>query len=59
MRGGDRGDQIVTVQVLVPRDLSPEQEELFSQLAESLGSEITQQPHKRGLFEKIIDRIGV
>ncbi len=59
MRGGDRGDQIVTVQVLVPRELSPEQEDLFNQLAESLGSEITQQPHRRGFFDKIIDRIGV
>ena len=59
MRGGERGDQIVTVQVVIPRELSPEQEELFGQLAESLGSEITHQPHKRGLFDKIIDRIGV
>jgi molecular chaperone DnaJ len=59
MRGGDRGDQIVTVQVMVPRDLSPEQRDLFSQLAESLGSEVTQQPHRRGFLDKVKDAIGV
>lgn len=59
MRGGDRGDQIVTVQVLVPRELTPEQQDLFNQLAESLGSEITQQPHRRGLLDKVKDAIGV
>lgn len=59
MRGGDRGDQIVTVQVMVPRELSPEQRDLFGQLAESLGSEVTQQPHQRGFFDKVKDWAGV
>ena len=59
MRGGDRGDQIVTVQVLVPRELSPEQRDLFGQLGETLGSEITQQPHQRRFFDKVKDALGV
>ena len=59
MRGGERGDQIVTVQVLVPRELSPEQRDLFAQLADSLGSEVTQQPHQRGFFDKVKDALGV
>ncbi len=37
--GTDRGDQIVTVQVVTPKKLTPEQRELFEQLAESLDSE--------------------
>ena len=36
--GTDRGDQIVTVQVVTPKKLTPEQRELFTQLAESLDS---------------------
>ncbi|HEV2527244.1 MAG TPA: molecular chaperone DnaJ [Thermomicrobiales bacterium] len=59
MRGGDRGDQIVTVQALIPKDLSEEQQELFERLAESLGSDITQQPQHRGFFDKMKDALGV
>ncbi|MCC6315112.1 MAG: molecular chaperone DnaJ [Thermomicrobiales bacterium] len=58
MRGGDRGDHIVTVQVMTPRDLSPEQRELLGQLAETFGDEIVQQPNHRGLFDRIKDALG-
>ena len=37
--GTDRGDQIVTVQVVTPKKLTSEQRELFEQLAASLDSE--------------------
>ena len=59
LRGGDRGDQIVTVQVLVPKQLSPEQRDLFQQLSETLGSEITTAPGHRSFFDKVKDALGV
>lgn len=37
VRGGDRGDQIVTVRVQIPTKLSGEQRALFEQLAASFG----------------------
>ena len=58
LRGGDRGDQLVTVQVVIPKQLDDEQRELFLQLADTLGSEVTQQP-QRGFFDKVKDALGV
>ena len=55
LRGGDRGDQLVTVQVVVPRELSDDQRDLFAQLASSLGKEVTQQPNNRGFFDRVKD----
>ena len=59
LRGGDRGDQIVTVQVVIPKKLTAEQRELFEQLAESLGSDVSPQPVTRGFFDKVKDALGV
>jgi molecular chaperone DnaJ len=59
LRGGDRGDQIVTIQVVVPRKLSDDQREMFEQLASSLGKEVTQQPNNRGFFDRVKDALGV
>ncbi|MGH2559164.1 MAG: molecular chaperone DnaJ [Thermomicrobiales bacterium] len=59
MRGGDRGDQIVTAHVMTPKNLSDEQRALFEQLASTLGSEVTQQLPKQGFFDKIKDALGV
>ena len=59
MRGGERGDQIVTVHVVTPHELSDEQRALFEQLATTMGSDITQQPPQRGFFDKIKDALGV
>jgi molecular chaperone DnaJ len=59
IRGGDRGDQIVTVHVLTPRNLSSEQRELLEALGATMGSEIRQQSGNRGsVFSKIRDAIG-
>jgi molecular chaperone DnaJ len=55
LRGGERGDQLVTVQVVVPKKLTDDQKELFEQLASSLGKEITQQPNNRGFFDRVKD----
>ncbi len=59
LRGGDRGDQIVTVQVMTPKHLTDEQRELLEQLAESLGSEVTQRSPHRGFIDKVKDALGV
>jgi molecular chaperone DnaJ len=55
IRGGERGDQLVTIQVVVPKKLSDDQRELFEQLAASLGKEVTQQPHSRSFFDRVKD----
>jgi len=59
MRGGDRGDQVVTVHVVTPRELSDEQRDLFERLADTMGSEITEQPAQRTFFDKVKDALGV
>jgi len=56
VRGGDRGDQIVTVRVQVPTQLSEEQRELFTQLAGTFGYNPRQQGpgrHDRGFFDRL------
>lgn len=59
MRGGDRGDQIVTIQVVIPKKLSDEQRDMFEQLASSLGKEVQQQPNSRNFFDRVKDALGV
>jgi molecular chaperone DnaJ len=60
LRGGDRGDQMVTIHVVIPKDLTSEQRDLVEMLAESLGSEVTPQPaNHRGFFDKVKDALGV
>lgn len=59
IRGGERGDQLVTIQVVVPKKLSDDQRELFEQLASSLGSEVTQQANGRRFFDRVKDALGV
>jgi molecular chaperone DnaJ len=59
LRGSDRGDQIVTMHVVVPKKLNDEQRDLFEHLAQSLGKEVTQQPNNRGFFDRVKDALGV
>ena len=59
LRGGDRGDQIVTVHVLTPSGLTDRQRELFEELGATMGSAITQQPNHRSFFDKVKDALGV
>jgi molecular chaperone DnaJ len=59
MRGGDRGDQMITVHVEIPKSLSHEQRELVEQLATTFGSGVTPQPTNRGFFDKVKDALGV
>lgn len=57
LRGGDRGDQIVTVHVVIPTELTAEQRALFTELGETLGEPTLQK--ERGFFSKVKDALGV
>jgi molecular chaperone DnaJ len=57
LRGGDRGDQIVTVHVVVPTELTAEQRQLFEQLDGTLGQ--ASLPKERGFFSRVKDALGV
>src|SRR6202011_183759 len=56
LRSGRRGDQLVTVQVVVPRDLNGEQKALLRKVGG-----LTGKPEKvsRGFFEKLRDAINI
>ncbi len=56
IRGKGRGDQLVIINVKIPKRLSPEQRELFEGLAESLGSEVS--PQESGFFDRLRDFLG-
>ncbi len=58
LRGGARGDQIVTIQVVTPQQLTEDQRALFEELAASLGSDIQQQPNSKGFFGRMKDAFG-
>jgi molecular chaperone DnaJ len=57
LRGGERGDQLITVHVVIPTELSAEQRELFAQLDNTLGA--ATMPKERGFFSKVKDALGV
>ena len=56
LRGNDRGDELVIVNVSIPKILSPEQRRLFEELAHTMGTEA--QPQQRGLLDWIKDALG-
>ncbi len=57
MGGRGRGDQLVTVHVIIPHDLGGKQRQLFEELAEELGEAVM--PKDRGFFSKVKDALGV
>jgi molecular chaperone DnaJ len=56
IRGNGRGDQMVVVNVEVPKTLTGDQRKLMEQLAESLGSEVS--PAERGFLDWLKDTLG-
>ncbi|MEZ4670515.1 MAG: molecular chaperone DnaJ [Anaerolineae bacterium] len=50
-----RGDQLVYVQVGVPTNLTPEQRDLFEQLAATFGRDVHPQQNGRGFFNRMMD----
>ena len=51
LRGNGRGDQLVIINVEIPKSLTDEQRELFEKLAESLGSEVL--PQEKSFFDHL------
>ena len=56
IRQNNRGDQYVTVQVVMPQKLTERQRQLLRELGESLGTPDVNTPSK-GLFDKLVDAI--
>jgi molecular chaperone DnaJ len=56
LRSSGRGDQLVIVNVAVPKSLTTEQRGLFEQLAKSLGSEVL--PQERSFFDWLKETLG-
>jgi molecular chaperone DnaJ len=56
LRGNGRGDELVMVNVVVPKSLTSEQRKLFEQLAKSLGSEV--HPQERSFLDWLKETIG-
>jgi len=56
LRGNDRGDQLVVVNVDIPTRLSKEQRQIFEQLSLSLGSEV--RPQERSFLDWLKDTLG-
>ena len=56
---GARGDEIVTIRVLTPTELTAEQRELLERLAGSLDQPDLHETQRRGFFDKIKDALGV
>ena len=55
LRRNGRGDQLVNIRVMVPKQLSPEQKALFEKLAQSLGRERIAPEEGKGFFDKVRD----
>ncbi|MFQ6057927.1 MAG: molecular chaperone DnaJ [Anaerolineae bacterium] len=58
LRRNGRGDQLVTVYVVTPTNLTEEQKELFQKLAKTLGKEVIPQSEK-SFFERLKDAFKV
>ncbi len=56
LRGNGRGDQMVVVNVEIPKTLTAEQRKLMEELAKSLGSEV--RPAERGFLEWLKETLG-
>ena len=56
LRGSGRGDQLVIINIAIPKTLTAEQRTLFESLAASLGSEV--KPQERSFFDWLKDTLG-
>lgn len=52
-----RGDQLVIINVAIPKNLTPEQQDLFKQLSRTLGKEVVPQKDK-GILGQLKDALG-
>ena len=56
LRNNSRGDQLVIVNVTVPKRLDDEERELFEKLAEKMDSDVL--PQEKGFLDRLIDVLG-
>lgn len=56
LRSNSRGDQLVIVNVAIPKRLDEDERDLFEKLAEKMDSEVL--PQERGFFEKLKNVLG-
>jgi molecular chaperone DnaJ len=56
LRSNGRGDQLVIINVEIPRRLNNEQRQLFEKLAKSMGSEV--RPQERGILDWLKEALG-
>lgn len=56
LRNNGRGDQLVIINVEIPKRLNPEQRQLFEQLAKSMGGEV--RPQERGIWDWLKEALG-
>jgi molecular chaperone DnaJ len=56
VRSNGRGDQLVVINVDIPKKLTKEQQELFEQLAKTLGT--TPKPKQKGFLDWLNDTLG-
>ena len=52
-----RGDQLVILQVVIPKHLSAEQRDLFQELSRTLGKDVVPQKDK-GILGQLKDALG-
>jgi len=56
LRGNGRGDQLVIINVEIPKSLNSDQRDLIEKLGKSLGTEV--KPQERGFFDRLKDVVG-
>jgi molecular chaperone DnaJ len=56
LRSQGRGDQLVVINVEIPKSLTGDQRKLFEQLAKSLGSEV--HPQERSFLDWLRETLG-
>jgi molecular chaperone DnaJ len=56
LRGSGRGDQLVIINVEIPKSLNSDQRQLFEKLGKSLGTEV--KPQERGFIDRLKDAMG-
>jgi molecular chaperone DnaJ len=56
LRSNGRGDQLVIINIEIPKRLNNEQRQLFEKLAKSMGSEV--RPQERGILDWLKEALG-
>ena len=58
LRGGSRGDELIVTQVAIPKRLTDRQQELFQEMAETLGTELVIED-KQSFIDRVKEALGL